>query len=100
MELRWKNVNELPMDEQSIRKVLLLTNGKRNDSDTLHIVTNYWHVFLDEKDLNIKDLNIDKKETTSDGNYVYGRFESRQVPFNKVKAWMFVDDLINLYYGK
>jgi hypothetical protein len=30
----------------------------------------------------------------------YGKFGEGRVPLNKIKGWMFADDLINLYHGR
>lgn len=97
MDLEWKNVEELPMDEASYKKVLLLTEGRFSGSTSLHVVTDYWHVFLDDRDY---DLNVyDKKKKLSENKFSYGRLGERKVPFNKIKGWMFADKLIQLYHG-
>ena len=98
MDLKWKNIDELPMNEEMNKKVLLLSEGRISGSTTLHVVTDYWNVFFDKRDF---DMNaIDKKERMENNLFSYGRFGDRKIPIFKIKGWMFADDLIELYYGK
>lgn len=99
MDLEWKDTSELPMNEQMYKKILLLAKGRYNEEPlNYHIVTDYWDVFLSEKELDPSVYN--KKKDTSNGMILYGRLGERKVPFNKIKAWMFADELISLYDGK
>ena len=93
--LEWKKVEDLPIDEEQMRKVLLLTEGRLSGSTTLHVVTDYWQVFFDKLDF---DLNIfEKRKKVSENLFAYGKFGEHKVPMNKIKGWMYADDLINLY---
>ena len=97
-ELNWKSTEELPIEEEQMRKVLLLTEGRLSGSTTLHVVTDYWHVFFDNRDF---DLNIfNKRKKLSENCFSYGRLSDGKVPFEKIKGWMYADDLINLYNGR
>jgi hypothetical protein len=97
-EIKWYNIEDLPIDKEQNKKVLLLTEGRLSGSTTLHIVTDYWNVFFDNRDF---DLNIfNKKKKLSDNCYSYGKFGEGKIPMNKIKGWMYADDLIGLYDGK
>jgi hypothetical protein len=97
MALKWKKTEELPMDEAQNKKLLLLSEGRISGSTTMHVSTDYWHVFFDDKEFN---LNIyDKKKKHSPNCFSYGRFGDRKIPLDKIKGWMYADDLINLYDG-
>ena len=94
-KLKWNDISELPIDEEQNKKVLLLTEGRLSGSTTLHVVTDYWHVFFDDRDF---DLNIfNKRKKLSDKCYSYGKFGEGKVPMDKIKGWMYADDLIDLY---
>lgn len=94
--LKWNDVKDLPIDKEQLKKVLLLTEGRLSGSTTLHIVTDYWNVFFDNRDLDLKTV-FDKKKRLSDNCISYGRFGERKIPMDKIKGWMYADDLINLY---
>lgn len=98
-ELKWNSLEDLPIDEEQMRKVLLLTEGRLSGSTTLHVITDYWQVFFDNTDFN---LNIfQKKKKLSENCFSYGKFGEGKVPMEKIKGWMYADDLINLYkHGK
>ena len=96
--LEWNDTESLPIEEKQYRKVLLLTEGRLSGSTTLHIVTDYWQVIHDDRDLELKNV-FDKKKKLSENCISYGRFDERKIPFNKIKGWMYADDLINLYNG-
>ena len=98
-DLKWNDVEALPTKEEQMRKVLLLTEGRLSGSTTMHIVTDYWQVFFDDRDLELNNV-FDKKEKLSENCIAYGRFGERKVPLNKIKGWMYADDLINLYNGR
>lgn len=98
-DLKWKDINSLPIDEEQMRKVLLLTEGRLSGSTTLHVVTDYWQVFFDDRDFKLEQV-FDKKKKLSENCIAYGRFGERRVPLNKIKGWMYADDLIDLYDGK
>lgn len=94
-KIKWNSIEELPIDEEQNRKVLLLTEGRLSGSTTLHVITDYWQVFFDRKDF---DLNIfNKKKKLSENCYAYGRMLEGKVPIEKVKGWMYADNLIELY---
>ena len=97
-DLKWKSVEDLPIDEEQMRKVLLLTEGRLSGSTTLHVVTDYWQVFFDNTDFNL-DI-FQKRKKMGDNCFAYGKFGEGRVPLNKIKGWMFADDLINLYHGR
>ena len=98
-DLKWNSVESLPIEEEQNKKVLLLTEGRLSGSTTMHIVTDYWHVFFDDRDLELNNV-FDKIKRLSENCVSYGRFGERKVPFNKIKGWMYADDLINLYDGR
>lgn len=99
MELKWKKLEELPIDTPIYRKVLLLYEGRLDGSATLCVGTNYWHVFLDNRDFNYEPM-FDKKKRLENSLFAFGRFSERKIPRDKIKGWMFADDLIDLYDGK
>lgn len=99
VEIKWNSINDLPMEKNTIKKIIILSEGRLCDSESLHISTDYWHVFVDEREFKDEFL-FDVKEKNDENHYVYGKFISRKVPFNKIKGWMFADNLINLYNGK
>lgn len=92
--IRWKKLDELPMDKPMIKKVLLLTEGRFNKSHQLHVVTDYWHVCHDKMDCDWKLFS--KKERVGD-LFAYGKMEEGKVPMSKVVAWMWADSLISIY---
>ena len=94
-DLKWKDTKELPIEEEQMKKVLLLTEGKLSGSTTLHVVTDYWQVFFDKRDLNLNIFNNKKK--LSNNMFSYGKLMENKVPFEKIKGWMYADDLIELY---
>ena len=98
-ELKWKNIEELPMEEEQYRKVLLLSEGRLSGSTSLYVSTDYWHVFLDDRDFDLETV-FDKKTKLSDGKISYGRFGERKIPLSKIKGWMYAEDLIGLYDGE
>ena len=96
-DLKWNKVEDLPIEEEQMKKVLLLTEGKLSGSTTLHVVTDYWQVFFDNIDFN---LNIfEKRKKLSENLFAYGKFGEHKVPMDKIKGWMYADDLIGLYDG-
>ena len=98
-DLKWNSVESLPIEEEQNKKVLLLTEGRLSGSTTMHIVTDYWQVFFDDRHLSLNNV-FDKKQRLSENCISYGRFGERKVPLNKIKGWMYADDLINLYDGR
>ena len=98
-DLKWNDVEALPIEEEQNKKVLLLTEGRLSGSTTMHIVTDYWQVFFDDRDLSLNNV-FDKKKKLSEHCISYGRFGERKVPLDKIKGWMYADDLINLYNGR
>ena len=92
-------MESLPIEVEQRKKVLLLTEGRLSGSTTLHIVTDYWQVFFDDRDFELSNV-FDKKKRLSEKCISYGRFDERKIPFSKIKGWMYADDLINLYNGK
>ena len=97
-ELKWNSIEDLPIEEEQMRKVLLLAEGRLSGSTTLHVVTDYWQVFFDNTDFNL-DI-FQKRKKLADNCFAYGKFGEGKVPLNKIKGWMFADDLINLYHGR
>lgn len=97
MELRWKKMDELPMDEPMYKKVLLITEGKSDEIGKLYVITDYWQVFLDEDNIKFKTY---KKKQLGDRMFSYGRFmeSMKKIPLDKIKCWMFADDLVKLYH--
>jgi hypothetical protein len=98
-DLKWNSMESLPIEVEQRKKVLLLTEGRLSGSTTLHIVTDYWQVFFDDRDFELNNV-FDKKKRLSEKCISYGRFDERKIPFSKIKGWMYADDLINLYNGK
>jgi hypothetical protein len=100
MELKdiisWKSVDELPMDNPYYKKVLILSEGRISGRTSLCVSTDYWQVFLDERDFGEEQF-YDKKEKLNNQYYAYGRFGERKIPLDKIKGWMFANDLIKLY---
>lgn len=94
-ELQWNSIEDLPIDEEQMRKVLLLAEGRLSGSTTLHIVTDYWQVFFDKCDFNL-DI-FQKKEKVGENLFVYGKLVEGKVPSDKIKGWMYADDLIGLW---
>lgn len=94
-DLQWNKIEDLPIDEEQNRKVLLLTEGRLSGNTTLHVVTDYWNVFFDDHDF---DLNIFlKKERVGENCYSYGKLGENKIPLEKIKGWMYADDLIGLW---
>jgi hypothetical protein len=64
MELKdiisWKSVDELPMDNPYYKKVLILSEGRISGRTSLCVSTDYWQVFLDERDFGQENF-YDKK---------------------------------------
>jgi hypothetical protein len=97
-DLQWNSIEDLPIEEEQMRKVLLLTEGRLSGSTTLHVVTDYWQVFFDNRDFN---LNIfQKRKQFGENCFAYGKFGEGKIPMEKIKGWMYADDLIKLYHGK
>lgn len=92
--VKWHKVNELPMDKPMIKKVLLLTEGRFNKSKQLHVITDYWHVCHDKMDC---DWKIFYKKSKVGNMFAYGKMEEGKVPMDKVVAWMWADNLIDIY---
>ena len=93
METEWKSIEELPMDESMNRKVLILSESTISGNTSLHITTDYWNVFFDDRNV---DWNIfDKKKKHSDNKYAYGRFGERKIPLGKIRGWTYADGIIN-----
>lgn len=90
-KIKWRKLVELPMDKQMCKKVLLLVEGRFSGKDSLHVVTDYWHVCFDKKYFNW-DLFY-KKEKIGD-KFSYGKMEENKVPMNKVVGWMFAEEII------
>ena len=99
MDLKWNTVDELPMGEEQMRKVLILSEGRLSGSTSLYVSTDYWGVFFDDRDFDMKNV-YDKKIKLSNGKISYGRFGERKIPLEKIKGWMYADDLIDLYNGR
>ena len=51
-KIKWRKLAELPMNKQMCKKVLLLVEGRFSGRDSLHVVTDYWHVCFDKKYFN------------------------------------------------
>ena len=83
-DLKWREVEDLPIDEEQCRKVLLLTEGRLSGSTTMHIITDYWNVFFDDIDLDLKIFN--KKEKLSDNCIAYGKFGEVKYLLKKSKV--------------
>ena len=98
-DLQWNKIEDLPIEEEQNKKVLLLTEGRLSGSTTMHIVTDYWQVFFDDRELQLNNV-FDKIKRLSENCVSYGRFGERKIPFDKIKGWMYADDLINLYNGR
>ena len=100
MELKdiisWKSVDELPMGNPFYKKVLILSEGRLSGSTSLYVSTDYWQVFFDKRDFGEEQF-YDKKTKFNDQYYAYGRFGERKIPLDKIKGWMFADELIKLY---
>ena len=90
-KIKWRKLVELPMDKQMCKKVLLLVEGRFSGKDSLHVVTDYWHVCFDKKYFNW-DLFY-KKEKIGD-KFSYGKMEEKKVPMDKVVGWMFAEEII------
>lgn len=98
-DLKWNSVETLPMNEEQYKKVLLLSEGRLSGSTSLYISTDYWQVFFDERDFDLESV-FDKKKRLGEACIAYGRFGERKIPLEKIKGWMYADDLIGLYNGK
>lgn len=97
MNGKWKTVDELPMDREMNEKILILSESTISGNTSLHISTEYWNVFFDNRDVN---WNIfDKKKKHSNNMYSYGRLGDRKIPLDKIRGWAYADKLIN-EYGK
>ncbi len=98
-KLEWKSIDDLPMDEEQYKKVLILSEGRLSGSTSLCVSTDYWGVFFDDRDFE-KESFYDKKTKLENGIFSYGRFSERKIPLDKIKGWMYADNLIGLYYGQ
>ena len=78
MDLKWKKLEKLPIDAPIYRKVLLLYEGRLDSSATLCVGTNYWQVFLDDRDFSY-DAMFDKKKKLENGLFAFGRFSERKI---------------------
>ena len=97
-DLKWNSIDSLPMDKEQYKKVLILSEGRLSGSTSLFVSTDYWQVFFDERDMNL-DSVFDKKQRLAENCVAYGRFDERKIPLDKIKGWMYANDLINLYHG-
>jgi len=97
-KLEWKSIDDLPMDEEQYKKVLILSEGRLSGSTSLCVSTDYWGVFFDDRDFDLENV-YNKKIKLDDGRFSYGRFGENKIPMEKIKGWMFADNLINLYNG-
>lgn len=98
-DLKWNSVETLPMNEEQYKKVLLLSEGRLSGSTSLYVSTDYWQVFFDERDIDLSSV-FDKKKRLGENCIAYGRFGERKIPLDKIKGWMYANDLIALYDGK
>lgn len=89
--IRWRKPNELPIDKQMCKKVLLLVEGKFSGKDSLHVVTDYWHVCQDDR---FFDWDLFYKKGRIGNKYSYGKMEEKKVPMDKVVGWMFAEEII------
>ena len=96
-DLKWNSIDSLPMDKEQYKKVLILSEGRLSGSTSLFISTDYWQVFFDERDFNLDNV-FDKKQRLGENCIAYGRFGERKIPLDKIKGWMYANDLINLYH--
>ena len=96
-DLKWRKVEDLPIEEEQYRKVLILSEGRLSGSTSLFISTDYWNVFFDDININLNIFN--KRKKISDNCFSYGKFEEGKIPFDKIKGWMYADELIGLYHG-
>lgn len=94
--IEWKDVSELPMDGEMNEKILIMHESTISGNTSLHITTDYWNVFFDDRDVNW-DI-FDKKKKHSNEKYSYGRLGDRKIPLSKIKGWTYADKLIE-YYG-
>jgi hypothetical protein len=99
MELKWNKIGELPMKEEQYKKVLILSEGRLSGSTSLYVSTDYWQVFFDDRDFE-KECFYDKKTKLENDIFSYGRFSERKIPMDKIKGWMYADNLIGLYNGQ
>jgi len=84
------------MDEEQFKKVLILSEGRLSGSTSLYVSTDYWGVFFDDRDFDLENV-YNKKIKLDNGRFSYGRFAEKKIPMEKIKGWMFADNLINLY---
>lgn len=98
MDCKWKDVEDLPMDREMNEKVLILSESTISGNTSLHVTTEYWNVFFDDRDVSW-DI-FDKKKKHADGRYAYGRLGDRKIPLEKIKGWAFADKMICNYGGK
>jgi len=96
MEIKWKSVEELPMEEPLHKKILILAEGKSDEEDKLEVYSDYWCVFLNGNDVKFYTY---KKKKLGDKMFSYGYLRElrKKIPFEKIKGWMFTDELIKLY---
>ena len=98
-KLEWKSIDDLPMDKEQYKKVLILSEGRLSGSTSLYVSTDYWGVFFDNRDFDLENV-YNKKIKLNDGRFSYGRFGEKKIPMEKIKGWMFADNLIDLYNGQ
>lgn len=96
MEIKWHKLDELPMDEPSCKKMLILSSGKKDDDKFLYVNIDYWHVFFDNREFT-DEIRFNKKKFIDMETTSYGSFIEGNIPFDKIKGWMYADDLIQLY---
>lgn len=98
MDGKWKSVDELPMDREMNEKILILSESTISGNTSLHVTTEYWNVFFDDRNV---DWNIfDKKKKIDDNRYSYGRLSDRKIPMDKIRGWAYADKLIRDYGDK
>lgn len=110
--ISWKTTDELPMVEEMYRKIIILVKGRFSKifggeelSDSFHVAIGYWHVFTLEREAVTTDSCewkhrvLDENEVRVPGrNHLYGALKTdSRITLGDVVAWMWADDLVQLY---
>ena len=95
MDGKWKSVDELPMDREMNEKILILSESTISGNTSLHVTTEYWNVFFDDRNVNW-DI-FDKKKKHGENRYSYGRLGDRKILLDKIIGWAYADKMINEY---
>ena len=94
----WRNVNDLPLNECCIKKLVVLTHG-RLDNNGIYLCTGTW--LVQKVESHSDWLKKDETVISNDKGY-YGKLKLSDIclPLNKIIAWTYASELIDDYNGR